>query len=104
MDEYDINIDDFDEVISRPVTRKDIIKLFNAEIRARRSEKDSLKGIEVDIPSEWQDFLLNEYSILDEYKKMGWKVMWYNKHSEGPGRGKLLRSWVSFRNPNVKER
>ena len=70
MDEYDINIDEFDEVISRPVTRKDIIKLFNAEITARRSEKDSLKGIEVDIPSEWQDFLLNEYSILDEYKKI----------------------------------
>ena len=104
MDEYDINIDDFDEVINKPITRKDIIKLFNAAIQAQRSDANTLKGIEVDIPPGWRDTLLEEYRILDEYKKMGWKVMWYNKHSEGPGRGKLLRSWVSFRNPNVKER
>jgi hypothetical protein len=63
------------------------------------------KGIEVDIPPDWQDFLLKEYSILDEYKKIGWKVMWYQKHSDGPGLGKLLRSWVSFRNPSsIKDR
>lgn len=104
MDDYDIEISDFDEVIKRPITRKDIIKLFNAEIRAKRTDAASAKGIEIDIPPDWEETLLKEYRILDEYKKMGWKVIWYNKHSDGPARGKLLRSWVSFRSPNAKER
>ena len=104
MDEYSVTITDLEEDTDTFPTRKDIIEFFNKEIRSRRSEALTVKGVEVDIPSDWRPVLLKEYNILDEYKKIGWKVMWYNRHSLGPGRGELLRSWVAFKSPNAKER
>ena len=98
MSEYEVDISDWewDDMVTPVMTRGDIVAFFNKAIKNNMKQANTVKGIEVDIPSEWREVLLQEYSLLDEYKKMGWKVMWYNTHSEGPGRGKLLRSWVTF--------
>ena len=53
--------------------------------------------MEIDVPDAWVEVLQNDAAILYDYGKVGWKVMWYQTHSEGPGEGDLIRSWISVR-------
>ena len=92
FDEYKIIIEDM------PPTREDIIRKINKIIRENKFEANTPKGIEIDVPPEWKDILQNNGSILWEYEKIGWRVMWYNQGF----RNKPTRSWLSFRNPNNK--
>jgi hypothetical protein len=39
---------------------------------------------------------LEDGSIIRSYEKAGWKVRWYEIHEDGPGTGKLLKSWLCF--------
>jgi hypothetical protein len=93
MEEYDVEVSD----INNPeVTRKEIIKEINANIKKDMKLSRTHKGIQMDVKPEWSDLLLEDGSILRSYEKVGWKVRWYNTHSEGPARGKLLKSWLVF--------
>jgi len=101
-DEYEVLIEDLDlsedntEKMNRALKRT-IRHTINARLRSKMMETRTPKGLEIDIPSEWRDILDKDSSILGDYEKIGWKIMWYNKHSLGPGRGDLIRSWLSFR-------
>jgi hypothetical protein len=91
MDDYDVEISDFDEP---KVTREKIVKEINANIRKDMKMARTVKGIEIDVKPEWSDLLLEDGSIIRSYEKAGWKVRWYQKHSDGPATGKLLKSWL----------
>ena len=101
--EYDVLIEDLvlppDKKIEvANVLKKTISRTINQKLRARSAETRQPKGLEIDVDPEWADILHNDSSILRAYEDAGWKVMWYNRHSLGPGRGDLVRSWLSFRN------
>ena len=91
VDDYDLLIEDY-----KP-TRKEIIKIINKAIKSDRTATKTLKGLEIDVPDAWVEVLQNDAAILYDYGKVGWKVMWYQTHSEGPGEGDLIRSWISVR-------
>tara|TARA_Y100001970_G_C13852678_1_gene660095 strand:+ start:199 stop:507 length:309 start_codon:yes stop_codon:yes gene_type:complete len=93
MDDFDLFIDDYE---MKP-TKKHIRKIINEEIKINKAATRTPKGLEIDLKPGWEEVLNNDASILFDYEKVGWKVMWMNKHSQGPGRGKLLRSWISIR-------
>jgi len=99
-DEYDVLIDDLFMDDSKPPskpTAQDIRQAINKEIRLNRAATKTVKGLEIDVPDSWVDVLQNNAAILYDYGPAGWKVMWYQKHSEGPGEGELIRSWISIR-------
>ena len=91
VDDYDLLIEDY-----KP-TRKEIIKIINNAIKSDRAATKTSKGLEIDVPDAWVEVLQNDAAILYDYGKVGWKVMWYQTHSEGPGEGDLIRSWISVR-------
>ena len=97
-DDYELFIDDY-----KP-TKDELIKIFNEHIRANAQAANTVKGIEIHVLPEWETTLNDDGSIIRAYEKRGWKVMWYKVHSEGPARGKLVRSWLSFRNPTYIKR
>jgi hypothetical protein len=76
--------------------KKEIMAEINKTLRKNMSNARTVKGIEMDLPYEWNDLLLEDGSILRSYEKMGWKVRWFQKHAEGPGRGKLIKNWLQF--------
>tara|TARA_R110002124_G_scaffold185894_1_gene353421 strand:+ start:506 stop:808 length:303 start_codon:yes stop_codon:yes gene_type:complete len=90
-DDYDLFIDDY-----KP-TKADIIKKINDAIKNGRAATKTPPGLELDVPPEWVDILQNDAAILYDYGEVGWKIMWYNIHSDGPGDGDLIRSWISIR-------
>ena len=76
--------------------KHEIMNTINKTLKENMNMARTVKGIEMEIPVEWHDILLKEGSIIRAYEKQGWKVRWYQKHSEGPDRGELLRSWFIF--------
>jgi hypothetical protein len=90
-DDYDLSIEDY-----KP-TRKEIIQIINDTIKKGRAATKTAKGLEIDVPDSWVEVLQNDAAILYDYGEVGWKVMWYQKHSDGPGEGDLIRSWISIR-------
>lgn len=76
--------------------KKEIMSEINKTLRANRKLSRTVKGITMDIPPEWNDLLLEDGSILRAYEKIGWKVRWFQTHSEGPARGDLLKNWLNF--------
>ena len=100
--EYEVLIEDLNppkdkKIEVANVLKKTISRTINQRLRARSAETREPKGLEIDVDPEWADILHNDSSILRAYEDAGWKVMWYNRHSLGPGRGDLVRSWLSFR-------
>ena len=93
MEEYDIEISDLEEAV---ITRSDIINGINRAIKKDMKLSKTIKGIEIKVRSEWCDLLLEDGSIIRSYEKAGWKVRWYEIHEDGPGTGKLLKSWLCF--------
>ena len=91
IDDYELLIEDY-----KP-TRKEIIKIINNAIKADRAATKTTKGLEIEVPDSWVEVLQNDAAILYDYGKVGWKVMWYQTHSDGPGEGDLIRSWISVR-------
>lgn len=76
--------------------KKEIMSEINKTLRENMKLSRTQKGIVMDIPHEWNDLLLEDGSILRGYEKIGWKVRWFQTHSEGPARGKLLKNWLNF--------
>ncbi len=76
--------------------KKEITSEINKVLREKMNLARTVKGIEMDVPHEWNDILLEDGSILRAYEKIGWKVRWFQKHSEGPARGKLVKNWLQF--------
>ena len=76
--------------------KKQITSEINKVLRENMSLARTVQGIEMDVPHEWNDILLEDGSILRAYEKIGWKVRWFQKHSEGPARGKLVKNWLQF--------
>ena len=99
-DDYDVFIEDY-----KP-SRKEIIQIINDTSKSDRPATRTAKGLEIDVPDSWVEVLQNDAAILYDYGKVGWKVMWYQKHSDGPGEGDLIRSWISIRDKRhvAKER
>jgi hypothetical protein len=101
MDELDIQIDDLfleDEKESGDTTLEKTIRgIINKALRTRPEDTRSPKGLEVDVLPEWTEILLRNGKIIGSYEAAGWKVIWYNIHSLGPGEGDLIRSWISIR-------
>mgnify|MGYP005998357233 CR=1 FL=1 len=95
-DEYDVLIDDLFMDETTP-TAQDIRQAINKKIRSNRAATKTAKGLEIDVPDSWVDVLQNDAAILYDYGAVGWKVMWYQTHSEGPGEGDLIRSWLSVK-------
>jgi hypothetical protein len=100
--EYEVLIEDLNPpegntIKMRHVLKRTIRRTINERLRSKLAETRKPKGLEIDVPSEWTDILHKDSSILTDYEEIGWKVMWYNTHSLGPGRGDLVRSWLSFR-------
>ena len=97
IDDYELLIEDYEP------NRKEIIKKLNDAIKNDRMATKTIKGLEIDVPDSWVEVLQNDAAILYDY---GWKVMWYQIHSEGPGEGDLVRSWISIRDKSTvpKER
>ena len=100
--EYEVLIEDLNPpegntIKMRHVLKRTIRRTINERLRSKLAETRKPKGLEIDVPSEWTDILHKDSSILTDYEEIGWKVMWYNTHSQGPGRGDLGRSWLSFR-------
>jgi len=91
IDDYELLIEDY-----KP-NRKEIIKKLNEAIKSDRAATKTAKGLEIEVPDSWVDVLQNDAAILYDYGKVGWKVMWYQIHSEGPGEGDLIRSWISVK-------
>ena len=83
--------------MSNKTLKKEIVRTINDAIKNRRNEARTPKGIEVDILPEWTDYLHQDSSIIRSYEKVGWRIVWYNIHSEGPARGDLVRSWFALR-------
>jgi len=94
--DYSVLIEDLDEL--EPITKEQLIKIFNNKISLNRRLANTPKGVEIDILPEWKEALQNDGSILWEYEKIGWKVMWYNQEY----RTKPTRSWLSFKNAKYK--
>jgi|TARA_R110000824_G_scaffold52075_2_gene144810 hypothetical protein len=92
-DDYELFVEEY-----KP-SKAELMKIFNDKIRANAKDANEPKGIEINVLPEWESALQENSSILTVYEKRGWKVMWYKIHSDGPGQGKLCRSWISFRNP-----
>jgi hypothetical protein len=76
--------------------RKEIMSTINETLKDNMDLSRTPKGIEMDVPYEWNDLLLEDGSIIRAYEKQGWKVRWWQRHSEGPARGKLIKNWFSF--------
>lgn len=76
--------------------KKEIISEINKTLRGNMNLSRTVEGIKLDIPHEWNELLLEDGSILREYEKFGWKVRWFQTHSEGPARGQLLKNWLNF--------
>ena len=76
--------------------KKQITSEINKVLRENMSLARTVQGIEMGVPHEWNDILLEDGSILRAYEKIGWKVRWFQKHSEGPARGKLIKNWLQF--------
>jgi hypothetical protein len=74
--------------------RREMLEEINSAIKMNMKMSRTVKGIEIDVKPEWSDLLLEDGSIIRSYEKAGWKVRWYQKHSDGPATGKLLRSWL----------
>jgi hypothetical protein len=74
--------------------RREMLEEINSAIKKNMKMSRTVKGIEIDVKPEWSDLLLEDGSIIRSYEKAGWKVRWYQKHSDGPATGKLLRSWL----------
>ena len=91
IDDYELLIEDY-----KP-SRKEIIKKLNEAIKSDRPATKTAKGLEIEVPDSWVDVLQNDAAILYDYGKVGWKVMWYQIHTEGPGEGDLVRSWLSIK-------
>jgi len=91
-EDYTIVIDDM------PPTRVQMITILNKKIRENKWDANTSKGIEIDVKPEWEEILQKDGSILWEYEKLGWKVMWYNQKY----RTKPTRSWLSFKNAKYK--
>lgn len=87
---------DEDFVMSKEDLRKKIMAKINKTLRENMDGARTVKGIEMDVPHEWNDLLLEDGSILRSYEKIGWKVRWWQRHSEGPARGKLVKNWLQF--------
>jgi len=91
-EDYKVLIDDLSP------TRDELIGLFNDAIKANKQQANTSKGIEVDVKPEWEEQLKADGSILLEYEKLGWRVMWYVEKY----RIKPTRSWLSFTNAEYK--
>jgi hypothetical protein len=76
--------------------KEKIITEINVIIKRDMKMARTIKGIEIDVKSEWSDLLENDGSIIRSYEKAGWKVRWWNTHEDGPATGRLLRSWLIF--------
>tara|TARA_R110000824_G_scaffold32427_2_gene104755 strand:- start:130 stop:447 length:318 start_codon:yes stop_codon:yes gene_type:complete len=96
MDDYDVYIDDLFVENHKP-TGSEVRKIINEAIKKDRAATKTIKGLEIDVKDSWKDVLHADGSILYDYDEAGWKVMWYNIHSDGPGQGTLIRSWLSIR-------
>tara|TARA_Y100001938_G_scaffold150473_1_gene241550 strand:+ start:263 stop:544 length:282 start_codon:yes stop_codon:yes gene_type:complete len=73
-----------------------IMSTINQALNRHKNLAHSPKGIEVDIQPEWYSTLKEEPEIIYQYEKVGWNVRWMNVHSEGPCKGRLVRSWLTF--------
>ena len=61
------------------------------------------KGIEFDVDPSWSKLLSEDGSIIRSFEKAGWKVRWFQRHEDGPGRGRLLKSWLCFQDAQYVE-
>ena len=89
--------------MSNKTLKKEIVRTINDAIKNRRNEARTPKGIEVDILPEWTDYLHQDSSIIRSYEKVGWRIVWYNIHSEGPAQGDLVRSWFALRPKDYRQ-
>ena len=103
-DEYEVLIEDLDlpseeskEERANRLLKQQIQRTINDALRRSPHETRTPKGLEINVPDNWTEILLKDGSIILDYEKIGWKVIWYNIHSLGPATGDLIRSWLSFR-------
>jgi hypothetical protein len=100
--EYEVLIEDLNPPEDKTIKmshalKRTIQRTINKRLRSNLAETLKEKGVEIDVPPEWEDILHEDSTLLGDYEKIGWKIMWYNRHSLGPGRGELVRSWLRFR-------
>jgi len=99
FEDYSVLIEDIMEDKPKLITKARLIKIFNNKISLNRNLANTPKGIEIDVHPAWEEILQTDGSILWEYEKIGWRVMWY-KESYAT---KPPRSWLSFRNAKYKK-
>ena len=95
--EYDLIIEDVEP------TKASIIKEINVLIRKDMKKARTSKGIEFDVDPSWSKLLSEDGSIIRSFEKAGWKVRWFQRHEDGPGRGRLLKSWLCFQDAQYVE-
>jgi hypothetical protein len=89
--------------MSNKTLKKEIMNTINNAIKNDRQDARTPQGIEVDILPEWRDYLHQDSSIIRSYEKVGWRIVWYNIHSEGPALGDLVRSWFALRPKDYRQ-
>jgi hypothetical protein len=97
-DDYKVLIDDLELEDLTPITKSYLIEIFNEAIKINPNAANTKLGVEIDVKPKWKQLLQDDGSILRDYEKIGWRVMWYRqKHSNGS-----VREWLSFKNPKYK--
>ena len=103
-DKYEVLIEDLNPPKEKKESKKNIKvlkgsiqRVINANLKSRVEDTRKVTGLEIEVSEEWTEALHKDGTILRDYQDIGWKVMWYNQHSLGPGRGDLVRSWLSFK-------
>lgn len=93
----DLNIPEENTIKMSHVLKRTIRRTINKRLISNLAETLKEEGVEIDVPPEWVEVLQDDSTLLGDYEKIGWKIMWYNRHSLGPGRGEIVRSWLRFR-------
>jgi len=98
FEDYKVLIDDLELEDLTPITKSNLIEIFNGAIKVNPTAANTKSGVEIDVKPNWKQLLQDDGSILRDYEKIGWRVMWYRqKYSNGS-----VREWLSFRNPKYK--
>ena len=90
MDDYEVEIEDV------VVTKGEMINIINEKLERKWTPNERIKGMEIDLFPEWQ-VAVREFSIVHEYKKMGWDVFHFqfgNKKIHS-----FYREYLWFKNP-----
>ena len=97
LKDYEVFIEDIRDS-PKDITKSQLITIINEKISSQWSSRDYTGTVEIDVRPEWKKILQDDGSILWEYEKLGWQVMWYNQKY----RTKPTRSWLSFKNTKYR--